>query len=51
MQESEQRVRVFATDGMFVTECQADEIHRLSLRAGIYVLRYPDNSVRKVYIR
>ena len=51
MQESEQRVRVFATDGMFVTECQADEINRLSLRAGIYVLRYPDNSVRKVYIR
>ena len=51
MNESEQRVRVFATDGLFVTECQADELNRLSLRSGVYLLRYPDRSVRKVCVR
>lgn len=51
MNESEQRVRVFATDGLFVTECQADELNRLSLRSGVYLLRYPDMSVRKVCVR
>lgn len=51
MDESERRVRVFSTDGMMVTECQADEVGRLALRAGIYLLRYPDSSVRKIYIR
>ncbi len=51
MDESERLVRVFSTDGMMVTECQADEVGRLALRAGIYLLRYPDSSVRKVYIR
>lgn len=51
MSESEQRVRVFATDGVLVTECQADEVGRLALRPGIYVLRYPDSSVRKVFVR
>lgn len=51
MNESEQRVRVFAPDGMFVTECQADELSRLALRSGVYLLRYPDRSVRKVCIR
>lgn len=51
MNESERLVRVFATDGLFVTECRADEVGRLALRAGIYLLRYPDFSVRKMYIR
>lgn len=51
MLESERRVRVFATDGLMVTECQADEVGRLSLRPGIYLLRYPDSSVRKVYVK
>lgn len=51
MLESEMLVRVYAVNGLFVTECRADEIGRLSLRAGVYLLRYPNLSVKKVYIR
>ena len=48
--KSESVVRVFGTDGLFVTECRADMVGRQSLCPGIYLLRYPDSSVRKVLV-
>lgn len=48
--ESLTKVRVYNLDGRFVTECFADEIHRLSLHSGVYVLRDGRNRTKKIFI-
>ena len=48
---SEQRVDVYSASGMLVSHCHADELGRISLRAGIYIIRYADGSARKVLIK
>ena len=49
--ESTKLVRVYDIRGRMVTECYADELHRLSMTGGIYLIRYPNNKVKKVLIR
>lgn len=49
--ESLTKVRVYSLDGRFVTECFADEIHRLGLHSGVYVLRDRSNRTKKVFIK
>ena len=49
--ESELVVRIYATDGRFVSECFADELQRLNLHEGVYIVRAPSGSCRKVFIR
>lgn len=49
---SECVVRVYNMGGTFVTECFADEIHRLGLRSGVYVLRPMDGQKpSKIFIK
>lgn len=49
--ESLNKVRVYGLDGRFVTECFADEIHRLGLHSGVYILRDRMNTTKKVFIK
>jgi len=42
--QSETTVRVYNTGGSFISECFADEVHRLGLRSGIYILRPTNGS-------
>ena len=49
--ESEKMVNIYSANGMWVTYCQADDFHRLSLRRGIYILHYANGATRKVMIR
>ena len=50
--ESERLVRVFNIGGQFVTECYADEISRLGLRSGIYLICPMDGEApRKILIK
>lgn len=50
--ESECLVRVYNVGGTFVTECYADEIYRLNLRSGIYILRPMNHAkARKILIK
>ena len=49
--ESLNKVRVYALDGRFVTECFADEIHRLGLHSGVYVLKDKKYNTKKVFIK
>lgn len=48
---SEQQMRVYSLDGKFVTECLGDELSRLSLHAGVYVVRSADGRCRKVFVQ
>ena len=47
--ESETLVRVYNLGGSYITQCYADEIRRLGLRRGVYVLR-PMNGAAAVKI-
>ncbi len=47
--ESETLVRVFSLGGSYITQCYADELHRLGLRSGVYVVR-PMNGAPAVKI-
>ncbi len=49
--ESSELVRVYKTDGRMVGECFADELHRFSLRHGIYVVRRMDGRTKKIMIQ
>lgn len=50
--ESERLIRVFNIGGQFVTECYADEISRLGLRSGIYLIRPMDGTApHKILIK
>ncbi len=49
--QSELLVYVYNTAGIPVTHCHADELNRLSLRRGIYILRYTNGSAKKVIIK
>lgn len=49
--ESDKLVDIYASNGMLVSRSYADELHRLSLRRGIYILRYSNGACRKVMIR
>ena len=48
--EDAQLVRVYDTNGIMVTECKANQISRLSVRSGIYIIRYGNGKTRKVFI-
>ena len=48
---SELLVRIYSTDGRFVTECYADELSRLNLHHGVYILRTPSGQCRKVFVK
>lgn len=49
--ESEKLVDVYTLGGMYVSRCHADELGRLSLRRGIYLVRYANGAARKVLVR
>ena len=49
--ESERVVDVFTMSGVRVSRCFGDELGRLSLRRGIYVVRYNDGTARQVLIK
>ena len=49
--ESAERVRIYDMRGKLVGECFADELHRFSLRHGIYLVRQMDGKIRKVVLR
>ena len=47
---STERVRIYDMNGRMVSECFADELHRLSLCHGIYVIRRVNGTAKKVMI-
>ncbi len=49
--ESERWVRVYASDGTMVSQCYEDELSRLFLHKGVYVIRPMKGPARKVFIR
>ncbi len=51
IEASEMLVRIYSTDGRFVTECFADELRRLSLHHGVYILRTPSGQCRKIFVK
>lgn len=51
MPESEQWVEVYTLDGCMVSTCWADEIGRLRPGTGVYILRYPNGSTKKLLVR
>lgn len=46
----ESPVAVYALNGMCVSQCKANEVHRLSLRRGIYIIKYNNGATRKVFL-
>ena len=48
--EDAQLVRVYDTNGVMVTECKANELRRLRVRSGIYIIRYGNGKTRKTLI-
>lgn len=48
--ESEKPVDVFTMSGIRVSRCFADEINRLSLRRGVYVIRYANGAAKKIIV-
>ena len=48
--EDAQLVRVYDTNGIMVTECKANQISRLRVRSGIYIIRYGNGRTRKTLI-
>lgn len=49
--ESEKVVMVYTVDGKAVSQCPADEIYRLRLRPGIYVMKYSNGATKKIMLR
>ncbi len=49
--QSEQLVRIYSLDGKFVTECMGDELSRLNLHTGVYVVRSAEGRCRKVFVQ
>ncbi len=49
--DSELLVRVYNASGVMVSYCHADELNRLSLRRGVYIIRYSNGATKKVMIR
>ena len=47
---SAELIRVYDMDGRMVSECFADELSRLSLRHGIYIIRRQNGTTKKVMI-
>lgn len=50
LSESPQLVRVYNMNGVMVTECKANEICRLRVHSGIYVVKFRNGKVRKMLI-
>ena len=50
LNESVELVRVYDMNGIMVTECKANEIDRLRVRCGIYVVKSRNGKVRKTLI-
>lgn len=50
IQESPELVRVYDTNGVMVTECKANDVRRLRVRSGIYIIRYGNGKTRKILI-
>ncbi len=48
---SELLVRVYNMSGVMVSYCHADELNRLSLRRGVYIIRYSNGTAKKVMIQ
>jgi len=48
---SEDLTRIYSISGEFVTECFDDEIRRLSLHRGVYILRSSTGKTRKMLIK
>ena len=48
--DGEGKVEVFTLGGMCVSHCKPNEVGRLSLRRGIYVIRYANGSTRKIIL-
>ena len=50
LSESADYVTVYDMNGIMVTECKANEICRLTVRGGIYVVKFRNGKVRKMLI-
>ena len=50
LHEDPELVRVYDTNGIMVTECKANDVRRLRVRSGIYIIRYGDGKTRKTLI-
>ena len=50
LSESVELVRVYDMNGIMVTECKANEINRLRVRRGIYIIMYRNGKTRKTLI-
>lgn len=49
--ESAEKVRIYDMRGRLIGECYADELHRFSLRHGIYIVRRMDGRAKKIMKR
>ena len=49
--ESEKPVTVYTMDGKAISHCMADEVYRLSLRKGIYIIMYSNGASKKIFVR
>ena len=50
LHEDPELVRVYDTNGIIVTECKANDVKRLRVRSGIYIIRYGNGKTRKTLI-
>lgn len=50
LSESPRLVRVYDMNGIFVSECKASQLGRLSMRSGIYLVKSGSGKVRKMLI-
>ena len=41
-------VSIYSTDGKLVTECFADELRKLNIRSGVYVVKTKNGKERSV---
>ncbi len=48
--ESDKWVDVYSLNGTCISRCHADELHRLSLHRGVYIVRYANGAARKVLV-
>lgn len=51
LSEGAESVRVYDMNGVMVTECRAREVGRLTVRSGIYIIRYRNGKSVKMLIR
>ncbi|MCQ2223030.1 MAG: M6 family metalloprotease domain-containing protein [Bacteroidaceae bacterium] len=49
--EGEKLVTVYAANGQPLLQCHADELYRLGMRPGIYVVKYRNGATRKIVLR